>query len=607
MREWAVPALVIGAGVVVMLVGLVVLTGASVATLLGGGAWVWPQVRGAAAAVWGLLSHPDDPAAAFGPPFAAVLTGRPTLYWITTGVVFLLVAAVITQLTMFGWRQWGPTPPGHATRAQVRAELSLPACRRAAAVTRPSLSAVQRRGAEPEQIGVPLPQGPIGMLWAPLENPTGTLAPTQSGKSRRLLVHYCLAAPGALLCSTSKPDLLLMTALARTRRLGAGRVLVFDATATLWWPGRLRWSPISGCENPQVAERRARTMVEAAAVAVEAGGGGGAGNDRVFRERAVQVVASYLIAAALCEGGVGTLLGWALTRDDAAAAALEHHHPDRAANLRAEQAMVAETSDAVWMSVRRVLEPFLDPTLRELCSPAPGQDLDLRELIAEGGSLYLVAGQREAAGAVPVLTALAEEWLNTAREMALQRHGERLDPPATAVLDELPNATPIPGLPAIVSDSAGRGVLIHWAAQSKAQLDDTFGRTRAAMLLDNTTLMAVWGGLKDASTLDWLSTILGHYDRDRWQTHTDGFWSPGRDSLGTETVPTYRAGEIRTIPRFHVLIVHRAIKAVRARTLDVSQRRDWSQLRADIAAIRGKQLDTVIDAHGLPVADRHRR
>ena len=77
-------------------------------------------------------------------------------------------------------------------------------------------------------------------LCTPLENPTGTLAPTQSGKSRRDLVHKALAAPGALLCSTTKPDLLEFAALARTRRPLAGPVLVFDATGATSWPARWR-------------------------------------------------------------------------------------------------------------------------------------------------------------------------------------------------------------------------------------------------------------------------------------------------------------------------------------------------------------------------------
>jgi type IV secretory pathway TraG/TraD family ATPase VirD4 len=56
--------------------------------------------------------------------------------------------------------------------------------------------------------------------------------------------------------------------------------------------------------------------------------------------------------------------------------------------------------------------------------------------------------------------------------MAPHTPHRRLDPPATAILDELTNATPVPQIPEIISDSAGRGVLIHWGAQSLAALED---------------------------------------------------------------------------------------------------------------------------------------
>ena len=38
--------------------------------------------------------------------------------------------------------------------------------------------------------------------------------------------------------------------------------------------------------------------------------------------------------------------------------------------------MVAQTADAVWLSVRRVIEPLLDPTLADLCTPRPGHGFD---------------------------------------------------------------------------------------------------------------------------------------------------------------------------------------------------------------------------------------
>src|SRR5918998_5033338 len=192
------------------------------------------------------------------------------------------------------------------------------------------------------------------------------------------------------------------------------------------------------------------------------------------------------------------------------------------------------------MSVRRVIEPLMDPRLRQLCTPRPGEDFDARSFIANQGSLYLVAGQHQAAQAAPLLTALVEYWLTTAQEMALEYPNHRVDPPVTTVLDELTNATPVPQLPDIVSDSAGRGVIIHWAAQSLAKLEDVYTPPRARQLMDNTTTLSMWGGLKDQRTLEWVSLLAGHHDRLRYQQHSDGVLRPGRTAVGTETVPTYR-------------------------------------------------------------------
>ena len=110
-------------------------------------------------------------------------------------------------------------------------------------------------------------------------------------------------------------------------------------------------------------------MVEAAAVNLTEGN---SGNDRVFRERATMVVAAYLLAAALYGRGVGVLVRWSIGKPPSTEPAdLLEPRLQLARNLRAEIGMVAQTSDAVWLSVRRVIEPFLDPNLLELCSPRP--------------------------------------------------------------------------------------------------------------------------------------------------------------------------------------------------------------------------------------------
>lgn len=596
--------LLVGCSVVaVILAGMAALMVAAYAvTVLLGGPAVMPPPGSWAARVWDMVGHLDDPGSVWPAPWS-LISGHPGLYWGTVAAIALATAAALGSAGVWGWHRFGPTAPGHASRAQVQRALSVAAVRKRAAVTCPTMSKAYRRVCPPEYIGVPLHHGPIGPMYAPLENPTGALAPTQSGKSRQDLVHKAFAAPGALLCSTTKPDLFEFTALARARR-GLGPVLVFDTTGSVRWEAVARWSPIQGCQDPNVADQRARTLVEAAAVQVEAGGGTGAGNDKFFRERAIVVLSCYLMAAALDGLTVKSLVAWATARPLTEAPVkilTDHRRTDRAKNLRAEISLNPRTSDGVWLAVRRTIEPFLNPQIQRLCSPPDGAGFGADAFIAAGGSLFLVAGEHQAASVAPLLTALAEYWIETARAMALAAPGRRLDPPATAVLDELPSATPIPSLPATLADSAGRGVLVHWAAQAVTQLEETFGRGRAWSLLSNTRAITVWGGMVDPATLEWLSTLFGHHEQARWQHHNEGgFLSATRSSLGTEIVPTYRPGDVRQIPDGEVLIAYRNLPAIRARTTDVSGRPDWPQICADIDTVRAGAAPVGADGYLLP-------
>ena len=292
-----------------------------------------------------------------------------------------------------------------------------------------------------DQVAALLHRGPIGLMCSPLTNPTGTLAPTQTGKSRADLVHKVLATPGALLCSTTKPDLLEFAALARTRRR-AGPVLVFDATATTRWPAQLRWSPISGCHDLRTAYQRAHTLVEAAAVNLTAVN---SGNDRVFRERATMVIAAYLLAAELHGRGVGALVRWAIGKPPPA-----NRRTCSNRTTRSWPTTCARRSPwwprpptrcgcrSAGSSSRCSTPP--SPT----CAPRDPATASTPPATSPRAAACFIAGQHQAAHAVPILTALAEHWLTTAQQMALQYPTRRLDPPATAILDELPNATPIP-------------------------------------------------------------------------------------------------------------------------------------------------------------------
>jgi type IV secretory pathway TraG/TraD family ATPase VirD4 len=507
-----------------------------------------------------------------------------------------LVTAPLVLAAAWAVQNLSPTLPGHATGKEIRAELSEQRARATAVWTRPGLTEAQRKACPVADVAVPLHADEHRRpLWLPLENPSGVIAPTQSGKSRRDLIHKILAAPGGMLVSTTKSELFLWTAMTAHRR--GVPVLLFDVTGSVDWPAQVRWSPVAGCEDPTQAMRRAKALVDAAAVDLGKQAGG---NERTFRTRAYGVIRSYLVAAAISESGVGTLVDWSSSLDDEPVLILADRFPQLSRNLRSEMTMVAETRDAVWMSVRKALEPFLADRIQALCSPEPGTGFDAEAFIRSGGALYLVAGEETAADVAPVLTALVDHVITTARDLANLSDQQRLDPVFSVILDELPTATPVPSLPATCADSAGRGVLIHWAAQSRAQLEEIYGQGGARSLIENTTALVVFGGIKDDHTLGWLSKLCGDHDVARTSRSSSGR-GVGKSSTTTalQRVAKYQPADIREIPRDRALIIFRHLSPILARTTDVAARPDADDLTADRTRIRDGH--SLVDHHGYPL------
>jgi type IV secretory pathway TraG/TraD family ATPase VirD4 len=584
-RDVVLMALVVGAVAVLVALAAALVVASAVTTGLTTGTWAWPPTHGWLPLAARIVLDPARPAHALPQPWADGVSGHELAFYVNFSAIVLIVAGLTTGVSIPAWRRLGPAEPGHATRRQIRTHLSTAAARKSAAWTRPDLTTAERRRAPVEEIAVPLHLGPHReRLVTSLETPTGTIAPTRSGKSRTDLVHKMLAAPGALFASTTKDDLAEWGLLARSRRPHGGTAWLLDMTGSVAWPHRVRWNPITGCESPAVALRRGETLIETSSMGLEGVGG----NDKVFRGRATIVLQAYLLAAARDHRSIDDLVNWSITKpaDVEPVQLLQRELPQLAFNLRSEIGMVAETSDAVWMSVRRAIEPFMNPDIRDLCTPSADEAFDIDTFLDTGGSVFVIAGQHQAPQARPVLTAFAEQILTTAQDRALHSDHRRLVPPMTAILDEIYEGTPIPRLPGLISDSAGRGAEIHWSAQSRAQLDELYGEHGRQTLLDNTLTLSVFPGLKDDKTLEWLSTISAQHRRRTYQHQSDGLLAAGRGSVGTESVPTYRPGDIRTLDRGRVLILHGNLKPILGRTVDVSKRPDWPQLEADVAAVR---------------------
>ena len=308
-----------------------------------------------------ILNDADDPGRRLAAPWS-VLAGHPLLYWAVAAVLLTATAAAVGVGGRVGVavvrahparaRHPRPDPPG-AVRAGRAAHRGVDPPRHARA----------RPGPRPARGGrcaaAPRPDRPdVLALHQPHRHhrahpDAASPAPTWC---TRLWPHPagCCAPPPSPTCWSSP----------RWPAPAAGTpgpVLVFDTTGSVAWPAQVRWSPISGCHDIRTAYQRARTLVEAAAVNLTDADLGQRPGVPGTRDRWFWPLTCW--PRRCIDRGVGVLVRWAIGKppDTEPADLLEPFYPELAANLRTEIGLVAQTSDAVWLSVRRVIEPLLDP------------------------------------------------------------------------------------------------------------------------------------------------------------------------------------------------------------------------------------------------------
>ena len=79
-----------------------------------------------------------------------------------------------------------------------------------------------------------------------LEDQVGIIAATGAGKTLYLMIAAALDAPGPLIATSTKPEVLDAIVEARTDK---GRVWVFDPLNVANWPEPMIWNPVTGAEQ----------------------------------------------------------------------------------------------------------------------------------------------------------------------------------------------------------------------------------------------------------------------------------------------------------------------------------------------------------------------
>ncbi|MDA8037847.1 MAG: type IV secretory system conjugative DNA transfer family protein [Actinomycetota bacterium] len=355
--------------------------------------------------------------------------------------------------------------------------------------------------------GLYLGEGDGGPAFAAPQQGLLVLGPPRSGKTSSVVVPNVLAGSGAVVAASTKPDLLLLTAPARS---SLGPCLLFDPSGTVVpGPGvrRVGWSPLSGSGSFRQASGVAEAMVLASRL------GAPEGDSRHWNERAGALLSVLFHAGALGQFRFREVVSMVDCREvDDARAALARRDARRPLEvLRSITATDSREQSGIWSTASSVLGCYRSETALE---SAGGELVDAEGFVSGTGTLYICAGSDQQRLVAPIVAGLVRDLRTAAYEQASARSplGAAGWPPLLLALDELANIAPLHDLPTLLAEGAGQGVVTLACLQDLSQAASRWGQREADGFLSLFGSKLVFPGIGDTRTLEALSLLAGDAD-----------------------------------------------------------------------------------------------
>jgi type IV secretion system protein VirD4 len=369
-------------------------------------------------------------------------------------------------------------------------------------------------------------------VFARMEDQCLILAPQRTGKSG-LIADRLLDHPGPAITTSTRPDLYQLTAAARSHR---GPVDVWNPQGVGGLRSTFAWSILDPCRDLVMARRIAGWLTGAIT-----GQGDSRGNIEWFEKKGDVALACLLWAAATGGYTITDVFNWAQLWGHENALRVLADHPDSTPQMLAVvKRMLAENRTAG--SVRDTIELSLAwtviPQLADAVTPEPGLGFDVGRFLAQDGTLYLIASGDEDSPVSPLFRAFVSYVHYAAGLAGSNARAGRLDPPLWLGLDEVTTICPV-DLPVMLSDSAGKGVLITAVAHGVSQLAERWGEHGAKTIWACCGTKILLGGMSDPDTLEDVSQLCGSV-------------AIGDDNATTRVVPPEL---VRGLPDWRALVI----------------------------------------------------
>lgn len=375
------------------------------------------------------------------------------------------------------------------------------------------------------------------------------VAPTRSGKTRRVVANEAVEHDGPAVILSNKLDVYAISRAARRRR---GPVWIY-APLTPEAGRCVGWTPLMGCQRWEHALLMAQWLFDAdptAATASQTSGGA-----RFYNQEAVAaLVPALLQAAALSASTMADVLAWLRGGTDALDIPREHardHDANRAAHaLAGVQALDERPRSLLLMSAAQLISAYRHPNVQA----ADRHQLDPAELVHRNGTLYLVAPESQADLLAPIFGAILGAVLRECEHAAARVHDPRTLPLLKILADEAAHLAPLGKLPTYLSVSAGWGVRWCLVYQSLAQIRYRYG-AQADAVLANTLCKLFLGPIHDRTTRDEIVALLGYTHVAQPAARSRALAAP-RARRHRERRPTVSAEELARIRDGQAIAVH---------------------------------------------------
>ncbi|MDW5595104.1 TraM recognition domain-containing protein [Conexibacter stalactiti] len=379
------------------------------------------------------------------------------------------------------------------------------------------------------------------------------LAPTGAGKTMRLVATAIREHLGPMIVLLNKTDVMLHTLAACARR---GPVWIFAPMTDLTRLGLngCCWTPLFGCEDWGTALRTSRALFDADPNAAKSSAGSD-GAHFYASEAKNKVLPPLLHAAALAGRSMSDVLGWlqgGLAALDEPRELLEEHGAEHAALIVAGIQQQDERARSYSLATAaQLVAVYRFPEVQAI----DRDGFDVEQLLAKGGTLFLIAPESMQDELAPLLGGILGEVVRFCEDRASRSHDMRRLPLVKIVADEAAHLAPLAELPTYLAVSRGWGVRWMLIYQSLAQLRARYG-VQADTILANTGAKLLLGPIHDRATREELMALLGDEPITR-TSHTTRAWGGDRSiTQAQEQRPKLSADDLARLGEGEAVLIH---------------------------------------------------